>query len=1325
MKLFKKIVTVFAASALLFGSMISCSNLSDNSESETTQTGYGRVVFTCAKTLSNINFTYAKDENSEFTTLGKWTDAESASRAGVMVPFGSWTFKLSAIYNEKEYAGTTTGEIKEGETTALKFTLRKVGGDDEPAEPVVVEYNFVGLSASDCGVSSLTESSPTALPTSSKTVKIANADVLCNGKNAIRIRADGNLKSTALNFNGGSDSDISKSVTISDLDRYVSFPVTGTGTVSVSYKIVSSASATKDSAQLGIFDSNGKVIGSIASELKMKTGDSEVKTLTVSVPSATVAYLVFSRNGAGAGGLDVYSITVTATVDEIPGTDPDDSSSQAEYTVSFDLNGGTGTAPVAKENLKSGSEIELPATTGFTKEKATCIGWATSKDAASGLSGKVTVSGNVTYYLVWTTKPTYTVTFKNGTEVLSTAKVVEGGKATAPNNPSKDCYTFKEWQLNGTAYNFDSPVNSDIELTAAWSEIAVASVTISGGTSVKIGSTLQLTATVLPANATNKNVTWNVSGTGATVSDSGLVTGSAEGSVTVTATCGGKNGTVTVRVVDPSKISPIEIIKAEGWLESSYVTWKPAEYDSYNVYVKATDGDYKKLDDQLIRSYAETAGSKTVSYWRADALGLKAGTYSMKVVGVNDGAEVAASADERTGIMVAAHDRSGFAFSSQSPVKSANGAYNADGTLRAGAKVIYITNENAKTVKATIDGAECTGFQGIVYAKQKRTSTEIVDIRIIGTIYAANMDSFGSSAEGLQVKGANARQNMNLTIEGVGEDAGIHGFGILIRNCANVELRNFAVMDCMDDSISVDTDNCNLWIHNLDLFYGQVGSDADQKKGDGTIDIKNSQFCTVSYNHYWDSGKASLLDASAQTSNWVDNITYHHNWFDHSDSRHPRVRNGYEFHIYNNYYDGNAKYGIGSACGASIFSEANYFRNCKYPMISGKQGTEEEERIKDKKDKGTLSGESGGIIKSYNDYMTGQSGFISYQSNNSSFDAYVVSSRDEVISETIKSASGRAYSNFETKATMYSYTADTPEAGKEKVIAYAGRVGGGDLRWTFASSEDTNYAVIPAFKTAVVEYKSKLVSIQGDGTGSGNNDGDGNNGGDTTPPTPGVPAITLAASATSVAVGGNVTITVTPTNFSGTPTYAFSSSSNGIATVNESGVVNGVAAGSVTITVTATYGSESATKTIDLTVKEKSSTVVAAGSYGFKTSGTTEGIANNNIFGTKGVSALAGASAMGFEVTCQINSTGLVLKSPESSYGSVVFTIASGMKLTFINTKTNGVTISTEDGYIENAGTKSKTLVSAENLVLGAGTYKIVGATGSSAQIECMTFVAN
>ena len=53
-------------------------------------------------------------------------------------------------------------------------------------------------------------------------------------------------------------------------------------------------------------------------------------------------------------------------------------------------------------------------------------------------------------------------------------------------------------------------------------------------------------------------------------------------------------------------------------------------------------------------------------------------------------------------------------------------------------------------------------------------------------------------------------------------------------------------------------------------------------------------------------------------------VTYHHNWFDGSGTRHPRVRFGNPVHVYNNYYNGN-EYGVASTMNAGVLIEGNYF----------------------------------------------------------------------------------------------------------------------------------------------------------------------------------------------------------------------------------------------------------------------------------------------------------------------------------------------------------------------------------------------------------------
>lgn len=521
----------------------------------------------------------------------------------------------------------------------------------------------------------------------------------------------------------------------------------------------------------------------------------------------------------------------------------------------------------------------------------------------------------------------------------------------------------------------------------------------------------------------------------------------------------------------------LTLTEQSGWLESAYVEWQPVKNaEGYVAYVKeasASDDAYEKLDDTLIRQYAD--------YWRADALGLKEGSYVMKVTAVlKDGKTVSESTSS---LEVEKYDRSGFAFSENSKFQTGSGAYNDDGTLKKDAQVIYVTPETAKTCTAVVNGKEVTGFQSILDAKQSAGTkdTSPLDFRIVGCVTADDVDHFSSSAEGIQLKGKSAYTEMNITIEGVGEDAAVQGFGFLVRNSGNVEFRNFAVMAFMDDGISLDTKNCNIWVHNMDIFYGSTGGDSDQAKGDGSVDIKGaSTNVTVSYVHFWDSGKCSLCGMSDSAEFLV---TYHHNWFDHSDSRHPRIRVA-SVHIYNNYFDGNAKYGVGTTKGSSAFVEANYYRNCKNPMMSSMQGT-------DALGQGTFSGENGGMIKAYNNITVGASSLIYANSDTGtakadavSFDAYLASSREETVPSSYKTVAGATtYNNFDTSSAYDLGVAeediDDPQDVPSIVTKYAGRMNGGDLDWTFQESDDTNYSVDTALKAKVVNYKSSVLAIGG------------------------------------------------------------------------------------------------------------------------------------------------------------------------------------------------------------------------------------------------------
>ena len=528
----------------------------------------------------------------------------------------------------------------------------------------------------------------------------------------------------------------------------------------------------------------------------------------------------------------------------------------------------------------------------------------------------------------------------------------------------------------------------------------------------------------------------------------------------------------------------VEVVEARGWMESAYVKFMLVDgAKNYNVYVKGGQyADYTKIDAQLVRNYG--------TYGRADAVGLQAGTYAMKIVPVSaEGTEMTAQENTVSDLEVRNYPREGFAFINGCP---APGAYNSDGTLKAGAKVFYVTKNTAKTITTTVKTGSkdsnittCTGIQTIIDAYQKGYDTTPVAFRFIGLITVDDLDHISSSAEGLQVKGKKADSELNMTFEGIGDDATLYGFGFLVRNAKSVEFRNFAIMRCMDDAISLDTDNSNIWVHHTDQFYGKHGS-GDHAKGDGATDVKSdSKYVTVSYNRFWDTGKSNMFGMKSESG--PNYISYDHNWFDHSDSRHPRVRT-MSVHVWNNYFDNCGKYGVGATSGASVFVENNYFLKTKKPILASQQGT-------DAQGSGTFSGEDGGMIKSYGNYFDKTISNFKYYTQNApastGYDAYETAARDEQVPATeVTKKGGTPYNNFDTDASlMYPYTPAAAADVPALVTGYygAGRMNHGDFTYTFrdnVGNDDTDSAYDATLGNMLDNYQSSLVgSFDGGTTG--------------------------------------------------------------------------------------------------------------------------------------------------------------------------------------------------------------------------------------------------
>ncbi len=518
----------------------------------------------------------------------------------------------------------------------------------------------------------------------------------------------------------------------------------------------------------------------------------------------------------------------------------------------------------------------------------------------------------------------------------------------------------------------------------------------------------------------------------------------------------------------------VDFLTQKGWLESISAKWSPVfGATAYHVYYSGDGQESVQADDCLVRQYD--------GYLRVDVPGLKSGSYTLTVVAVDaNGKELERGTTDV--LEVKPFLREGFAFTED----IVPGGYQMNGFPKEGARIIYVTAKTVNTVTCEVsDGKKLVSYTGLTnilnaYGKGKDHTPLI--IRVIGTVKAEEFEGL-KDGNYINFQGNNATDRMleSMTLEGIGDDATLYGYGVCMKRTKGVEIRNVAIMLFGDDAVSMDTDNYHNWIHHCDFFYGAPGKDADQVKGDGSIDMKyRSTRTTIDSNHFFDCGKVmGCGGATKEETNLL--ITFHHNWFDHCDSRCPRL-NHTTAHIYNNYYDGVAVYGIGCTEVSNAFIEGNHFRNVQRPMMIAGQGTD---RIyASDPNKGTFSGQTGGMSKAYNNKVEGPVEVrLFYQTDDAEqFDAWLVETREEKVPETAKAYKGGfVYDNFDTAADMYASVLDAPEQVAAIVTEGAGRMNGGDLKWTFDNAvDDHNHDVNTALKSALLNYQSPLLTIQGE-----------------------------------------------------------------------------------------------------------------------------------------------------------------------------------------------------------------------------------------------------
>ena len=195
----------------------------------------------------------------------------------------------------------------------------------------------------------------------------------------------------------------------------------------------------------------------------------------------------------------------------------------------------------------------------------------------------------------------------------------------------------------------------------------------------------------------------------------------------------------------------------------------------------------------------------------------------------------------------------------------------------------------------------------------------------------------------VQVSGAialasDANVASNKTIIGLGSTAAISAHGLIISNVQNVIVRNIAFSTAAVNSITVETLAHHVWIDH-DSFTNAT---------DTLIDIKRqANWVTVSWCVFTNTLETILeghSDTFTQDIGFLK-VTYHHNWFNGTTERHPRVRFSDPTHVFNNYYLNIGTYGVASTMNAGVLVEGNFFQNVPQPTITDINGSAQPGRL--------------------------------------------------------------------------------------------------------------------------------------------------------------------------------------------------------------------------------------------------------------------------------------------------------------------------------------------------------------------------------------------
>ena len=232
-------------------------------------------------------------------------------------------------------------------------------------------------------------------------------------------------------------------------------------------------------------------------------------------------------------------------------------SATTQLTVTFNVNGGS---DVAAQTLTAGQKINTSPVTA--KSGFVFSGWYSDSALTSPVSFPYTVTENCTLYAKWTDEnnvvypQSLTLSQMNVTiaqnDTITLDAVVSPANATDKSvtwtSSNESVATVAGGIVSGKAAGSatitasvagkDSAITATCIVTVTAAGIPVESVTLLSATaSINVGDTSTLTANVLPADATNKSISWSSDNSSvATVDQNGIVTGVSAGTANITAT---------------------------------------------------------------------------------------------------------------------------------------------------------------------------------------------------------------------------------------------------------------------------------------------------------------------------------------------------------------------------------------------------------------------------------------------------------------------------------------------------------------------------------------------------------------------------------------------------------------------------------------------------------------------------------------------------------------------------------------------------------------------------------------------------------------------